>query len=167
MTTSGLVDADVAVSTATFTSRSSRSDYSGLWLSRYEYFSTDRNATLDGLHFVVVHQDGGRLRVQSVPGAESPLTMDLTIVGDVITGSWVEETAADGYYQGAHYHGAIQLLMNPTGWRMVGRWIGLGPDPVAGDPTQMDVNSGRWELLFLDSATDQDTIDRYSNRGAI
>ncbi len=137
---------------------SPRANYSGVWLSRYEYFSSGRESSYIGLHYVVLLQHGNRLTVRSLPDASSnpnsPLTMDLTVDGSVITGTWVEQTASDGYYRGARYHGAIQMLVEPTGTRMAGKWIGFGKD--------MDVNTGPWELRLQDASTNQKTIAKYS-----
>ncbi|WP_201776733.1 hypothetical protein [Allosalinactinospora lopnorensis] len=75
-------------------------NYSGVWLSRYEYFSSGRDTTFTGRHYVVVLQHGNRLTVRSLPGSsDSPLTMDLEVDRNVITGTWTERTAEDGYYQ--------------------------------------------------------------------
>ena len=129
--------------------------YSGVWLSRYDYFSSGRGAEFTDQHYVVVLQHGDRLTVRSLPGSsDSSLTMDLTVDGNVITGTWVEQTAPDGYYRGARYHGAIQLLVEPTGRRMVGKWVGFGKE--------MDVNTGPWELVFQDGSTSRATLDEYN-----
>ncbi|EST24992.1 hypothetical protein M877_23470 [Streptomyces niveus NCIMB 11891] len=64
------------------------------------------------------------------------------------------QTAADGYYNGARYHGAIQLLVEPTGRRMAGKWVGFGQD--------FDVNTGPWELRPVDRSTSKATLERYS-----
>jgi transcriptional regulator with XRE-family HTH domain len=131
-----------------------RGAYSGIWLSRYDYVSTGRGATITGKHYVVVLQHGDRLTVQSIPGSsDSPLTMDLTIDGAVCTGTWTEQTAEEGYYRGARYHGAVQLLVEPTGRRLAGKWVGFGKD--------FDVDTGPWELVFQDASTAKATIDRY------
>lgn len=135
-----------------------RGNFSGVWLSKYEYFSSGRESSFVGMHYVVVLQHGNRLTVRSLPGAssnpDSPLTMDLTVDGGVVTGTWVEQTATDGYYRGARYHGAIQMLTEPTGRRMAGKWVGFGKD--------FDMNTGPWELRLQDSSTNQKTIARYS-----
>jgi hypothetical protein len=134
-----------------------RGAFSGVWLSRYEYFSSGRDAAYTGQHYVVLLQHGNRLTARSLPGSStSPLTMDLTIDGSVITGTWVEQTEQDGYYRGARYHGAIQMLTEPTGRRIVGKWVGFGKD--------MDVNTGPWELVFQDSSTHRSTLARYNRR---
>lgn len=135
-----------------------RANFSGIWLSRYEYYSSGRAATLAGLHYVVILQHDDRLTVRSLPqgslNPDSPLTMDLTMDGNVVTGTWVEQTAVESYYRGARYHGAIQLLVDPSGRRMVGKWVGFG--------SQMDINSGPWELVFQDASTAKAAMDRYN-----
>ncbi|MDT9692435.1 helix-turn-helix transcriptional regulator [Streptomyces sp. P9(2023)] len=132
-------------------------NYSGIWLSRYEFFSSSRGETLEAKHYVVLLQHGARLTGQSLPGAssnpDSPLTLDLTIDRSVVTGSWTEQTAAEGYYQGARYHGAIQMLVEPTGRRMAGKWVGFGKD--------FDVNTGPWELRLVDTSTSKATLQKY------
>ncbi|SDM56528.1 DNA-binding protein [Streptomyces wuyuanensis] len=128
-----------------------------MWLSRYEHFSSGRDASYTGQHYVVVLQHGNRLTVRSLPGSsDSPLAMDLEVDGHVATGTWTEQTAADGYYRGARYHGAIQLLVEPTGRRMTGKWVGFGKE--------FDVNSGPWELVFQDASTTKATLEAYNRR---
>lgn len=93
--------------------------YEGVWLSRYQYHSSGRGESFAGQHFVVVLQHGDRLTVRSLPGsAASSLSLDLSVDGAVVTGTWVEQTDPAGYYRGARYHGAIQLLVEPPadGW---------------------------------------------------
>ncbi|MET9293991.1 DNA-binding protein [Streptomyces sp. NPDC003077] len=140
------------------TQTTARPNYGGVWLSRYEFYSSGRDATYTGAHYVVIVQNGDRLTGKSLPGASSnansPLSLDLTVNGNVITGTWVEETAADGYYAGAVYHGAIQLLVEPTGRRMAGKWVGFGKE--------FDVNTGPWELVFKDASVSKETVERYS-----
>lgn len=96
--------------------------FEGVWLSRYQYYSSGRGESFAGQHFVVLLQHGDRLTARSLPGsAASSLSLDLTVDGSVITGTWVEQTEPAGYYRGARYHGAIQLLAEPTGRRMAGK----------------------------------------------
>ncbi|GGW95589.1 hypothetical protein GCM10010341_16050 [Streptomyces noursei] len=138
--------------------QSGEETFSGVWLSRYEFYSSSRDATYEGKHHVVIVQHGNRLTAQSLPGAsrnaDSPLRLDLTVEGNVVTGTWVEQTAADGYYNGARYHGALQMLVEPTGRRMAGKWVGFGKD--------FDVNTGPWELRLMDRSTSKATLERYS-----
>jgi hypothetical protein len=143
---------------ATDTRAAGKGSYSGVWLSRYEYVSSGRGGEIYiGLHHVVILQHGNRLTVRSLPGSsDSPLTMDLTVDGNVMTGTWVEQTADTGYYRGARYHGAIQMLAEPTGRRVSGKWIGFGKEH--------DVNTGPWELVFMDGSTTKATLDKYNHR---
>jgi transcriptional regulator with XRE-family HTH domain len=54
--------------------------YSGIWLSRYRYYSSSRGQELSNAHHVVVLQHSDRLTVRSVHGPEkSLLTMDLVV----------------------------------------------------------------------------------------
>lgn len=135
--------------------RASHGTLAGVWLSRYEYFSSGRDASFTGTHYVVILQHGDRLTARSLPGSStSPLTLDLEVDGHVVTGTWTEQTATDGYYRGARYHGAIQLLVEPTARRMAGKWVGFGRD--------FDVNTGPWELLLMDASTSRATLDAYN-----
>lgn len=134
-----------------------RRNHSGVWLSRYEYFSSGRDGEFVGQHYVVLLQHGNRLTARSLPGSsDSPLTMDLEIDGHVATGTWTEQTATDGYYRGARYHGAVQLLVEPTGRRMTGKWVGFGKE--------FDVNTGPWQLVFQDASTTKATLAAYNKR---
>lgn len=121
-----------------------RGEYAGIWLSRYEFYQSSRDETFDCKHYVVIVQHSNRLTAQSLPGAstnpDSPLSLELTVDRNIITGTWTEQTAADGYY-----HGAVQLLIEPTSRRMAGKWVGFGKD--------FDVNTGPWELRLLDRST--------------
>ncbi|MFE2868230.1 XRE family transcriptional regulator [Embleya sp. NPDC059259] len=131
--------------------------YGGIWLSRYEYYSSGRSGTYVGQHYVVLLQHGNRLSARSLPGSsDSPLTLDLAIDRNVVTGTWTEQSASDGYYQGARYHGAIQLLVEPTSRRMSGKWVGFGKE--------FDVNTGPWELVFKDASTSKTALERYNRR---
>lgn len=144
------------------TKHSDHGTLSGIWLSRYEFHSSGRGADFSGEHFVVIIQHGNKLTARSLPegssNPDSPLTLDLTVEGNVVTGTWREETARDGYYAGAVYHGAIQLLVEPTGRKMTGKWVGFGKD--------FDVNTGPWELTFKDASTSKATMAEYNRSPA-
>jgi hypothetical protein len=79
--------------------------------------------------------------------------MDLTVDGNVLTGTWVEQTATTGHDKGARYHGVIQLLAEPTNHRLTGKWVGFGQ--------QLEVNTGPWELTFQVASTNRATLDNY------
>jgi transcriptional regulator with XRE-family HTH domain len=136
------------------TARQPAGNYTGIWLSRYEYYSSGRGQMFASQHYVVLMQSGDRLTVRSLPNsADSSIGMDLTVDGNVVTGTWIEETAKRGYYRGARYHGSIQLLAEPSGRRLSGKWVGFGSDG--------DVNTGPWRLELQDPSTSKATIAEY------
>ena len=129
----------------------------GIWLSRYDYPSSGRDAEFSSAHYVMLIQHGQRLQVRSLPKtATGRLLMDLTVNGQVVTGTWTEETDPDGYYRGSVYHGAIQMLMEPTGHRMTGMWAGFGRD--------FSINTGHWTLELVTSDTSPASAEAYSRR---
>lgn len=122
------------------------SDYSGIWVSRYEYFSSSREEKFVGLHHVVLQQDGGSVSVRSLPNsASSTMGMDLAVDGVVLTGTWVEDTDKTGYYRGKRYMGGIQLVADPSGARLTGKWVGHGKEG--------EVNTGPWRLDYQAEVT--------------
>jgi hypothetical protein len=127
----------------------------GIWRSTYSYESSGRGQTFTDEHYVVILHRGAKVQVRSLPeSAPSRLVMDLTANGQVITGTWTEETNPGGYYQGAVYHGAIQMLLEPTGHRMAGKWVGFGRD--------FDLNTGPWTLELVSSDVGQEAMSRYN-----
>ncbi|MEU7143357.1 helix-turn-helix transcriptional regulator [Nocardia sp. NPDC046473] len=128
--------------------------HGGIWLSRYEFYSSGRAETFTSSHYVILLQHRDRLTIRSLPGsARSSLELDMTVDGHVATGTWSERTASDGYYHGARYHGAIQLLIELTGTRMAGKWVGFGKN--------FDVNVGPWELILQDRSTSKAAIEAF------
>ena len=126
----------------------------GIWLSAYNYYSSSREATFTSRHYVLVLQRGASLMVRSLPASSSQMSMDLSVNGQVITGTWAEETERGGYYKGAVYYGAIQMLQELTGRRMSGKWVGFGRD--------MTLNTDDWSLTLVDSAVTKEAIDRWN-----
>jgi transcriptional regulator with XRE-family HTH domain len=127
----------------------------GIWLSRYEYESSGRGAWFTNGHYVLVVQRGARLQVRSLPNTTpGRVLMDLTVNGAAITGTWTEETNPGGYYQGAVYHGAIQMLLEPSGRKMTGKWAGFGRD--------YEVNTGPWSLELITHDTSLTNQERYN-----
>lgn len=120
-------------------------DFSGIWHSRYVYPSTGRAKDFTGEHYVVLRQRGDRLLGQSLPHTiGSRLRLELAVEKSVATGSWRENTSPTGYYTGAAFHGALQMVIDPSGRRMTGMWLGFGRD--------FTINSGDWELTLCETA---------------
>jgi hypothetical protein len=116
----------------------SLTELEGAWESSYTYFSSGRNQQLEGRHRVRLRADGTRLLGRSEPTETGTVELDLRTDGLLVTGSWTEHTSPDGYYRGAVYHGVLQLVLDPTGRSMAGRW--LGPDK------DFAIDSGTWTL---------------------
>ncbi|MGX1779544.1 helix-turn-helix domain-containing protein, partial [Nocardia brasiliensis] len=134
------------ITTTATRARPNPGNFSGIWLSHYQYYSSGRQETLSTGHYVVILQHGDHLTVRSLSGsAPSTVAMELDLDGGVATGTWTEDTDPNGYYRGARYSGAIQLLVEPTGHRLVGKWIGYGKN--------FDINSGPWEFVLQDAST--------------
>ena len=111
----------------------------GRWASTYGYESSGRNAVLDGNHTVDLRMDGGALVGRSLPQPSgSVLDLHLTVEGSLATGTWTERTSPTGYYRAATYHGLLQMVVDPTGRSMSGRWLGL--------TKRYTVKSGGWRL---------------------
>lgn len=120
--------------------------FSGVWHSQYIYPSTGRDDDFTGDHYVALRQQGNRLIGQSLPHSQgSQLRIELALDASVATGTWRETTSLTGYYRGAAYHGTLQLVIDPSGRRMRGMWLGFGRD--------FTINSGEWTLTWQEPAT--------------
>lgn len=120
------------------------SGLTGIWLSRYHYRSEGRGEELIGEHYVVLRQQKNHLTAQSLPHSTgSSMALDLMTDASVVTGTWRETTSPTGYYRGAVYHGTIQMVVDPSGRRMHGMWLGFS--------RKFSINSGRWELEWCES----------------
>jgi len=129
---------------------------SGIYLSVYEYPSSGRGGTLTSRHYVMVVQRGAKLAVRPVPAPGSQLAMDLSVNGRVLTGTWAEQTQADGRYRGAVYTGAIQLIEdeNPDPRRFAGKWAGFGKDE--------ETNTGPWSLTLVEQHLGEQAVERWN-----
>lgn len=128
---------------------------SGIYLSDYEYVSSGRDhAAYHGRHYVMLLERGPRLMVRSLPAAESQLSIDLNANGQVVTGTWTEQTKADGYYRGAVYTGAIQMLHDEDARSFAGKWVGFGKEH--------EVNTGAWSLTLVDEQIGAEAVERWN-----
>jgi hypothetical protein len=98
-----------------------------------------------------------RLTGQSVPHTTgSRLRVQLVVDGSIATGTWTERTSPTGYYRGSVYHGTLQLIVNPMGRAMSGKWLGFGKN--------FQVNTGEWELTWVDGSTSARVIRQYEHK---
>jgi transcriptional regulator with XRE-family HTH domain len=129
-------------------------DLAGIWHSTYTYPSTSRGQEFTGQHFVVLRHSSGGLTGHSLPTKQgSQLELHLSLERAVATGTWTERTAPSGYYKGATYHGTIQLVVDPMGRTMTGKWLGFSKD--------FKVNSGPWALSRVEESTSKRAQQRY------
>jgi hypothetical protein len=118
-------------------------DLAGRWSSTYQYASTSRAGVFDGSHTVDLRCEDGRVIGRSLPDPSgSVLDLELSVSGSIATGTWTERTSPTGHYRAATYHGLLQLVVDPTGRQMTGRWLGVGK--------RFEVKSGEWRLTWVD-----------------
>jgi hypothetical protein len=127
---------------------------SGIWRSSYSFTSSGRHAGFTSRHFVLVLQYGARLLVRSLPRQASAVSMDLSVNGQVITGTWTERTRGDGYYRGAVYTGAVQMLEARPG-AMAGKWVGFGKGG--------EINDGPWSLDLVEASATPGAVERWDS----
>ena len=103
-------------------------------------------------------QSGQQVTGESLPHpAGSKIRLNLAVDGFTVTGTWVEHTSPTGYYKGAIYRGAIQLLASPSGGQLIGKWIGFGKN--------FAINTGDWEFALESRSASDGDIARYNMRG--
>jgi hypothetical protein len=128
----------------------------GIWLSEYSYPSSSRDAVFTSRHYVQILQRGAHLNIRSLPKQHSRLSLDLTVNGEWIKGTWAEHTAEGGYYKGAVYDGTIGMFLDKTERRMKGKWQGYGRDPG-------EINDGPWQFTFVADKVDRETRDEWDH----
>lgn len=128
-----------------------RGPLTGIWLSAYSFTSSGRGAAYTSRHYVLALQDGARLLVRSLPRQASAVSMQLAVNGQIVTGTWTEQTRGGGYYRGALYTGAIQLRETEAGANLIGRWLGFGKEG--------QIEDGPWSLTRRDESVTPEIIE--------
>lgn len=127
----------------------------GIWKSSYSYPSSGRGKEFEGHHFVRAHKKDNHLVFESAAETSSSyLIIRLSVEDHIATGSWQEQTEPDGYYKGAVYYGAIQMVVSDDGKEMKGKWVGFGKD--------MSVNVGPWELTFVGTSLPKEALAEHA-----
>jgi hypothetical protein len=133
----------------------SSANLTGIWRSEYVYYSSGRQQEYTGFHFVVVRHSRRAVTVESLPHTTgSEVTLNLDMEGLFATGTWEERTSPTGYYKGAVYGGAIQLLVSPSLDRMAGKWLGFGKN--------FQINTGDWTLTLESRSTSAARLREYN-----
>lgn len=132
-------------------------DFSGIWLSSYSFHNDARNFDGRSEHYVRIFKNGDDLVVESVPGLNAAyVILRLHVAGNLATGSWQEETAPEGYFKGAIYSGALQLLIADDKKSMKGKWVAF--------TSSGGVKSNDWELTYIDEKLPEDTAPIQTER---
>jgi transcriptional regulator with XRE-family HTH domain len=148
---------DKETSESPSTTTTSTQNLDGIWRSEYTYYSSGRQQHFTGVHYVIVRQTGQQLSIESLPHTTgSELSLSLSVDGLFATGSWQERTSPTGYYQGAIYRGAIQLLITPSLTQMTGKWLGFGKD--------FTIDNGDWSLKLETRSTSAKAVREYSKK---
>lgn len=135
-------------------SKGSYHDLTGIWRSRYTYRSSQRKGEFETEHYVVARQSGEKVTAESVPHSTgSQVGLDLVLDGAIASGRWWERTPKTSSYHGASYHGVIQLVIDPRGQRLGGRWLGFN--------SKYEIGDGLWELECVDSSTSSQSQRQY------
>jgi hypothetical protein len=79
--------------------------------------------------------------------------LNIELKTNIVTGTWSETTSAEGHYQGAAYHGTLQMVVNPMGRDMTGKWVGFSKD--------FQVESGDWNLRWIEGSTSKRSQEQY------
>jgi len=117
-------------------------DFSGLWHNKYTYYN-DIETSGTSEHDIKIYKTGNQLVLQSVPNQEdSYFVARLTLDGDLLTGTWQEQTSPTGKYKGQIYYGAAQLIRNEGGKRMHGKMVMINHE--------LEIITGDWEVVKTD-----------------
>jgi hypothetical protein len=137
-----------------------QSEYAGIWHSAYWYPSNRNKGEDISEHYAEAHQRGNKLTIQSLRTQDgSYMIINLTLDGDLATGTWQEHTSPTGEFKGAIYSGAMQLLISEDKNRMEGRWVGVGQEK-----GKRYIYGGRWELVRAGSKNSADIEHAASTR---
>src|SRR4029078_11083194 len=99
-------------------------ELTGIWHSRYRYYSRSRDAYFYSEHVVRFYPQDKQLVIESLPEINAAyLLLRLSVDGSLATGTWEEHTEEQGYYSGAVYHGALQLIIDKDRKHMHGKWV--------------------------------------------
>jgi len=119
-------------------------DFSGAWHCTHWYPSNNHDGDDMSECEVVAQQKGTLVVFQSLPDEHGAyMLVRLRIDDDFARGTWTENTAVDGEYEGKLYSGSLEMIIDAYKRRIAGKWVGIGQDQVKNQP---DVYVGRWEL---------------------
>lgn len=113
-------------------------DLSGIWLSEYEYPSQDPEPGIYASQkYVMFRQSGSVIAAESFANAKgSELKLSLGVhMHNIIVGTWMERTS-----KGTLYHGSLNLIIEPAGMLLRGKWLGFD--------RRYNINTGPWRFVL-------------------
>ena len=144
-------------STSSRSAKGGVSSLTGIWRSEYGYYSSRRKEHHSDSHYVVIRHTGTAITIESLRHTTgSELRLNATVDGMFATGTWEEHTSPTGYYKGAIYRGAIQLLVAPSLTAMTGKWIGFGKN--------FSINNGDWSFTLETRSTAAADLRAYAGK---
>ena len=108
-----------------------KNSFTGIWHYRKWYPNTKNGGREDSIEFYVRidrNADGYILHSLSGMGEQPGSYMEarFTVDDQVATGTYLENAAPEGEWEGMVYRGAFQLLFFEDGNYLEGKWVGLG-----------------------------------------
>lgn len=120
--------------------------FRGIWLGTYKYESTRTTGIQIAQHFIRIKKIGkSNIMMDSRKiHLGSRIIIRGKIDGNIITGTWKEETSKNRIY-----YGAIQLAVSPAGKEINGIWVGFD--------SKGKIQSGDWDFEQLTDKNDKRT----------
>ena len=124
-----------------------KNDFSGIWHCRYWFPSNSHSGEDVSEYYATIERSGRQFVLHSLPNAGetvgSYMLAKFAVDGDLVSGSWWENTSPSGEFQGSIYSGTFQLLLDESHSRMSGKWVGIGQDQGV-----RKIYTGRWEIAL-------------------
>lgn len=127
-------------------------NFSGIWHCRYWFPSNNHPGEDVSEYYAEIERSGRQFVLHSLSNAGetegSYLLAKFAVDGDLVSGSWWENTSPAGEFAGSIYSGTFQLLLDKSSTRMEGKWVGIGQDHGV-----RKIYTGRWEIARINDKT--------------
>lgn len=117
-------------------------DFSGVWLSTYDFTSGLTGDVLQTDHYVTMQRMGNQLIVESIPNTKGSYMMArFTLDGRIATGSYQSQNSPLSSTKEGLYYGAAQMIVSEDGKAIEGMGVGYGKD--------MHVKPSNWRIMHV------------------
>jgi hypothetical protein len=117
-------------------------DFSGVWLSTYDFKSGLTGDMLHTDHYVTMQRIGNQLIVESIPNTSGSYMMArFTLDGRIATGSYQSQNSPLSSTKEGLYYGAAQMVISEDGKSLIGMGVGYGKD--------MEVKPSDWRIVHV------------------